>query len=366
MRRFFAICLMLGLAAPALAEDRTVEVEGVAPIGADPAKARRAAIGDALRQALAAGGMDVEARTLVERNVIRSDSIWATARAKVTGYRLTDEWQDAGLVHVSLSATIAPLESPRCSDDPLPGLHLGAASLAIDPAIDPAVAGPLLAEFDGTMRQAFSADPLDAFAGPEPRPLSGSMRSAERYTALAYGGVPGSGIYVRPYLELKQRTVAGLGLVKGQRMEITAALELVDAARGTVLGTVARTTARTLAARNWEYLPADYRPAKRAVAPHMDGLFGKLVEEAHVLVRCRPVVVTIASASGGELLLGGGAEAGLRVGDLLSVGGPTVSATESPDWPLAEVITVNESSARARLFNPENGAIRGNIAIRLR
>src|SRR3546814_1441438 len=98
--RLLSAWLALGLlsSAPIRAESRTVNVEGAAPVSGDLANARRAAIGDALRQALAAGGMDVEARTFVDRGIIRSDSLWATARARITEYQLTDEWQDAGQI----------------------------------------------------------------------------------------------------------------------------------------------------------------------------------------------------------------------------------------------------------------------------
>src|SRR3546814_14453100 len=78
------------------------------------------AIGDALRQAIASGGMDMRAATLIDRNVIRSDVMWATAQARVTGYRLTDEWREAGLMKVSISATIAPIDAPSCGAAPLP------------------------------------------------------------------------------------------------------------------------------------------------------------------------------------------------------------------------------------------------------
>src|SRR3546814_16300830 len=110
--------------------------------------------------------MDVEARTFVDRGIIRSDSLWATARARITDYQLTDEWQDAGLMRVSLSATIAPLDSPQCRATTLPPLHLGAARLDTDPSLDPATVQPLMAGFDPSLRQDFSAAENDAFAAP--------------------------------------------------------------------------------------------------------------------------------------------------------------------------------------------------------
>src|SRR3546814_1773656 len=82
-------------------------------------------------------------------------------------------------------------------------------------------------------------------------------------------------------------------------------LEWVVAGRGIVLGRVAQTGRWTLAARGLEYLPADLRPARRAVAPDVQAMLGRLTEDAQSLIRCRPVIVTIAGRLDGELLLGG-------------------------------------------------------------
>jgi len=76
MRREAALLVVVAtLAAVPAAADVRVDVEGAAPLGADAARARRVAIGDALRQAVAAGGMDVEARTIIDRNVVQSDTL---------------------------------------------------------------------------------------------------------------------------------------------------------------------------------------------------------------------------------------------------------------------------------------------------
>src|SRR3546814_10588605 len=76
----------------------------------------------------------------------------------------------------------------------------------------------------------------------------------------------GSGVYVRPYVRLTGRAVSGPGLVKGRRMDALLGLELLDAARGTLLGRAERDGDWTLASRGWDYLPADYRPARRATS----------------------------------------------------------------------------------------------------
>src|SRR3546814_309112 len=329
MIRRAIVALSMLVASPAIAREQVVEATGVAPLSGDPAQARWRAIGDALRQAIASGGMDMRAATLIDRNVIRSDVMWATAQARVTGYRLTDEWREAGLMKVSISATIAPIDAPSCGADPLPPVHLGEMRLDVDPALDPAAADPLVAQFRYALRRAFGADPSDATLGPAAVPLSVATRSWDRYSVLAYGNAPGSGVYVRPYVRLTGRAVSGPGLVKGRRMDALLGLELLDAARGTLLGRAERDGDWTLASRGWDYLPADYRPARRATSPDVRGMIGRLIEDARELVRCRPVAIRIAGRQGDDLLLGGGSDSGLKVGDLLRVGGPTVDASES-------------------------------------
>src|SRR3546814_9767121 len=72
-------------------------------------------------------------------------------------------------------------------------------------------------------------------------------------------------------------------------------------------------------------------------------MIGRLIEDARELVRCRPVAIRIAGRQGDDLLLGGGSDSGLKVGDLLRVGGPTVDASESLDWPMAQVVSLDVS-----------------------
>src|SRR3546814_10387968 len=93
-------------------------------------------------------------------------------------------------------------------------------------------------------------------------------------------------------------------------MDALLGLELLDAARGTLLGRAERDGDWTLASRGWDYLPADYRPARRATSPDVRGMIGRLIEDARELVRCRPVAIRIAGRQGDDLLLGGGSDTG--------------------------------------------------------
>ena len=150
-------------------------------------------------------------------------------------------------------------------------------------------------------------------------------------------------------MAITQRVVGGPGLVKGRFAEAVVGIDVIDAVRGTALGRVSRKTDWTLSSRAWEYIPADYRPARRALAPDLRHLFADLVEEAGAFARCRPVEVAVNGASGGELLLA--AESGnLVVGDLLGLGDTRVAAGASPEWAFAEVISVSGNAARARVL----------------
>lgn len=360
MRRGAVLLAALALAAFPAAADVRVDVEGAAPLGADAARARRAAIGDALRQAVAAGGMDVEARTVIDRNVVRSDTLWATARAKVTAFAVTDEWRDGGLLRVAVSATLAPLEAHKCNAAVRPAMHVGALRVEIDPAIDPAIAEPVRADAERAFHLAYG----DAAAPP----LAAARRSSERYAALAHGGAPGYGLFVQPFVEIRLRRVEGIGLVTGERAEAVLGVAVFDAVRGTLLGRITRGSDWTLAARTWEYVPADYRPSRRAVAPDFGGKLADLVEEAGAFARCRPLEVAVNGASGDELLISA-AGGDLVVGDLLGLGDALVAAGTGPEamlgWTFAEVVSVSGSAARARVLG--DGVPPGTrMAVRLR
>ncbi|MBB4632834.1 flagellar assembly protein T N-terminal domain-containing protein [Sphingosinicella soli] len=341
MRHAAALLSLVALLAvfPASADTR-VAVEGAAPLGADAARARRAAIGDALRQAVAAGGMDVEARTIIDRNIVRSDTLWATARAKVTAFEVTDEWRENGLLRVAVSATLAPLDANVCNAA-RPAMHVGALRVDIDPAIDPAIAEPVRADAERTFRAAYGEA-----AAP---PLAAAQRSSDRYAAIAHGGAPGYGLFVQPFIEIRAHRVEGAGLVSGKRAEAVLGVEVFDAVRGTLLGRITRDSDWTLSARSWEYLPADYRPSRRAAAPDFGRKFADLVEDAGAFARCRPLEVAVNGASGDELLISA-ARGDLVVGDLLGLGDTRVAAGAGPGWTFAEVVSVSGSAARARVL----------------
>src|SRR3546814_12871139 len=92
MIRRAIVALSMLVASPAIAREQVVEATGVAPLSGDPAQARWRAIGDALRQAIASGGMDMRAATLIDPHVIRPDVMWATAQARVPSHRPTQQW----------------------------------------------------------------------------------------------------------------------------------------------------------------------------------------------------------------------------------------------------------------------------------
>ena len=154
---------------------------------------------------------------------------------------------------------------------------------------------------------------------------------------------------MQPFIEMRTRRVEGAGLITGKRAEAVLGVEVYDSVRGTLLGRITRDSDWTLSARTWEYVPADYRPSRRAVAPDFGGKLADLVEEAGAFARCRPLEVPVNGASGDELLISA-AGGDLVVGDLLGLGDARVAAGAGPGWTFAEVVSVSGSAARARVL----------------
>src|SRR3546814_13667113 len=94
-------------------------------------------------------------------------------------------------------------------------------------------------------------------------------------------------------------------------MDALLGLELLDAARGTLLGRAERDGDWTLASRGWDYLPADYRPARRAPPPEVPRMVGRLIEDAPEPVRRRPGAIRLGGRPGHDPMLGGGRDSGL-------------------------------------------------------
>src|SRR3546814_17730359 len=109
---------------------------------------------------------------------------------------------------VSISATIAPIDAPSCGADPLPPVHLGEMRLDVDPALAPAAADPLVAQFRYALRRAFGAAPSDATPAPPAGPLSVATRSRDRYSVLAFCNAPRSRRDFRPLGRLTGRAVS--------------------------------------------------------------------------------------------------------------------------------------------------------------
>ena len=336
---------------PMSAPARPVTAEGIALVrGGDVGRARGAALADALRQALAQGGLKVSSRSTVDQNVLREDSFTATATGRITTYDVADEWREDNEYHVRVRANLeaAGSDAARCDASLL--TSVGALRLDADTGLDPLITRPMAEQSERRLRLAFGTDASTGF-GPSAPPTAAARTGAELYAAIAYGNTRGAGVFLRPTLRLARHRMTGPLLVRGERVDVTLAIELIDAATGTPIGRAQRQRSWTLASRAWEYLPADLRPDRRAIAPNPSKLVEELIEDVRARIGCRPIGVAVAGARDDQLVLEGG-DVGLRPGDLLVTDARDVDGIA---WPAAQVTSVNRGDVRARLLEPSDG-----------
>jgi len=101
------LCLVLAFLALAVsAEAQTVEAEGSAPITGAVGVAKRLALQDAIRQALIQSSANVSTTTVVSSRGVVSDNVRFTARGRVTGVVILDEWTDDDNYHVRIRAQV--------------------------------------------------------------------------------------------------------------------------------------------------------------------------------------------------------------------------------------------------------------------
>lgn len=103
----FRLCVLLVwvccLLAPSLLQAKDLIVEGAAAFsGHGVAEARRLALEDALWQASAQLGAEIQGETLFGASDVLHEHITLRTRAQIPGYRVLDEWQDQDLYWVRI------------------------------------------------------------------------------------------------------------------------------------------------------------------------------------------------------------------------------------------------------------------------
>ncbi|NOX75446.1 MAG: hypothetical protein GXP17_02270 [Gammaproteobacteria bacterium] len=101
------LCLVFVLMVLAMAaQAQTVEAEGSAPIDGPVGVAKRLALQDAIRQALIQSSATVSTTTVMSLRGVVSDNVRFTARGRVTGVVVLDEWSDEGNYYVRIRAQV--------------------------------------------------------------------------------------------------------------------------------------------------------------------------------------------------------------------------------------------------------------------
>lgn len=124
--------------------------EGWAPITAsDPAGTRRRALASALREAVEkAAGVQLTAKTEVDRAMAVEDTITARTRGTLRSYQLLSEIEEGGFHKTRVSALVE-LDEPEDGAPPLP--------LAGDPKVSVALTGPNASDAASGVRRSLIA-----------------------------------------------------------------------------------------------------------------------------------------------------------------------------------------------------------------
>ncbi|MBU0479673.1 MAG: hypothetical protein KKG47_01095 [Proteobacteria bacterium] len=116
LRTLFSIAtalffIVFAIPLPAHAEDSAKEVVATGLGGGEPAKARDAAINDALRKAVEQGvGTYVSSETLVQQMMLIEDRIYSESRGFVQKYEILNEKKEDGIYEVKIKALVKMAE----------------------------------------------------------------------------------------------------------------------------------------------------------------------------------------------------------------------------------------------------------------
>lgn len=356
MKRLAAIALIL--AAPAGA--RPIEAEGVANIaGADVADARARAIADALEQAVAQGGLKIDARAETVAGVVTSDRLSTAATGNVTAHKILTEWRDRDLYHVKVEAEVVAEAPARCAA-PAP-LHMLAVAVDADAALDPAVGGPLAQRISDDMSAALGrAGVRVGDIAREATGLPDLRRSSERYNALFTADpLPTAGQMLATTLRLERRE-ARRGTpftgVPGEKLQATLVVDLIDAGTRQPIARVAARRVYNLTSPVLDLLPYGFQPSQMLRVPDLAGLAADAARQVAALpAACGPLSVAVVGGTRGSVTLGAGTADGVAKGSLLKIGDGQPH-DDRGGWSVVQVTEASDHRATARPVDPRDGA----------
>lgn len=351
----FALALVL-IALPAAA--RPIVAEGVANIAdGDLASARSRAIADALEQAVAQGGLRVDARTESINGTLVADRMSTAATGRLLGHRILSETRDRDLYRVAIEADVAA-EAPRACPAP-PSLHMLAATVEADSAVDPVVGRPLAARITGALVDALGrAGVVVGDAWIEAAGVPDMRRSSERYNALyTVDPLPTAGLMLAATLRLERR-IAPRGTpitgVPGERLEATLVLDVIDAGTRRLIARLAARRAYDLTSPLLDLLPEGYQPSQMLKIPSLDGLAADAARQVAALPACGPRSVAVVGGQRGTLTLGAGSADGVAKGSFLRVGDGE-PFDDRGGWTVVEVTEATPHRSMARAVDPKAG-----------
>ncbi len=354
MRRLAVLALALAAAQPSAA--RPVEAEGVANITAgDVAGARSRAIADALEQAVAQGGLTIDARSEMMNGVVSSDRMSTAATGHLLGHRILSETRERDLYRVAVMADVAA-EAPRgCAASARPPLHLLAIAIDADDALDPAVAQPLAARIAGALADALGqAGVAVASASPYVGPPGDPRRSSVRYDALfTPDPLPTAGRLLAGTLRLERVVVPHTPLTgaPGEKLSATLVLDVIDAGTRRPLARVAARRDYRLTGTLLDLLPLGFQPPQPLNAPDLASLTADAARRIAAFGGCGPLSVAIVGRDRAGVTLGAGTADGVVPGDMLRIGtGEPLSSDGG--WTVVEVTGATARRATARPVDP--------------
>ena len=342
------------VALPAAA--RPIAAEGVANIiGNDVAGARSRAIADALEQAVAQGGLRVDARAETVNGIISSDRMSTAASGNILGHRIVSEERERDLYRVAVEAEVAS-EAPRRCPAPAP-LHMLAVIVDADAALDPAVAEPLRSRATTAIADALGQ--AGVFVGdidPEFADLPDFRRSPDRYNALVTADpLPTAGRMLAATLRL-ERSIARRGTpftgIPGETLIATLTLDLIDAGTRRPLARVAARRTYNLTSPALDLLPYGLQPSQVLRTPSLAALTADAARQLAALPACGPLSVAVVGGEGGALRLGAGTAEGVAKGSLLRVGDGQPHDARG-GWTVVEVTDASAHGAVARAVDPK-------------
>ncbi len=334
----------LAAAEPALAGLKVVRAEGRAAIsGNDVARARRAALAEALYDAAGQVGTKVRGAGHLSTQGVMTEETSMLVQGTLRDHRVVNEYKEHGRYVVVIEA-LAESDGSSCGTKRI-DLDVRPIRVQIAPGLSGAVVKAAHAAVDRGIEGLAGATSFRAIDNRD-LPFPGGTEGAARtdYASLLYGTAPNpSGYSISGVLTVEKRRNDNI-IAENTAIVGTLTLKLRDSSNGGTVETIVNTHALADRNRIWG-TDVDFNMAGGSI--DFSPLWQKALDDLESRLGCRPLRAKVLDVAQGMVTLSVGSENGINEGDYFLLDLP---GRKTGNWQVIRIERTGLTTAQGRML----------------